>query len=73
MILFFFLIEVKFYKGFPGGSVAKNLPANARDTGWISGSGRSFGEGNGNSLHYCLGNPMDKGARWATVHEITKS
>ena len=35
MILFFFLIEVKFYKGFPGGSVAKNLPANARDTGSV--------------------------------------
>ena len=27
------------------------------------------GEGNGNSLQYsCLGNPMDRGAWWATVH-----
>ena len=35
-------------KHFPGGSVVKNLPANARDTGSISGSGGSHGEGNGN-------------------------
>ena len=25
-------------------------------------------------LYYsCLGNPMDRGARWATVHGVTKS
>jgi len=35
----------------------------------IPGSGRSPGEGNDNSLQYsCLGNPMDRGAWWATVH-----
>ena len=34
------------YKGFPGGSVVKNLPTNARDMGSIPGSGRSCGEGN---------------------------
>ena len=57
-----------------GGSVAKNLPANAGDTGSIPGSGRSPGEGNGNLLQCaCLGNPvMDRGAWWATVHEVTK-
>ena len=40
--------------GFPGGTVAKNPPADvggARDTGSIPGSGRSPGEGNGNLLH----------------------
>ena len=31
-------------KGFPGGSVVKNLPANAGDMGSIPGSGRSPGE-----------------------------
>ena len=32
------------------------------------------GEGNGNPLQYsCLGNPMDKGAWWATVHEVSKT
>ena len=43
--------------GFLGGSVVKNPPANAGDTGLIPGSGRSPGEGNGNLLKYsCLGN-----------------
>ena len=36
----------------PGGSVVKNLPANAEDTGLIPGSGRSSREGNGNPLQY---------------------
>ena len=44
--------------GFPGGSVIRNLPANARDAGLIPGSGRSPGEGNGNPLQYSfLENP----------------
>ena len=31
------------------------------------------GEGNGNSFQYsCLGNPMDRGARWAIVHGVAK-
>ena len=47
--------------------------ANA-DVGSIPGLGRSPGEGNGNSLQYsCLGNPMDRGAWWATVHGVAKS
>ena len=47
---------------FPGGSVVKNLPANAEDMGSISGSGRSLGKGNVNPLKYsCLENPMDRG------------
>ena len=33
--------------GFPGGSVVKNLPANAGNTCSITGSGRLPGEGNG--------------------------
>ena len=44
------------------------------DSGSIPGSGRSLGEGNGNPLQdSCLGNSMDRGAWWATVHGITKS
>ena len=59
--------------GFPSGSVVKNLPANARDVGLISGLGRSPGEGNGNPLQYsCLENPMDRGAWRATVHGVAK-
>ena len=37
--------------GFTGGSVVKNLSANAGDVGLIPGSGRSSGVGNGNPLH----------------------
>ena len=65
------------FRGFPGGTVVKNLPANAGDAGdagLIPGSGRSLGGGNGNPLQYsCLENPMDRRAWWATVHEVTKS
>ena len=52
-------------KGFPGGSVVKNLPANAGasgDVGSIPGSGRFPGGGNGNSLQYSCLELMDKGA-----------
>ena len=57
--------------GFPGGSVVKNPPANAGDTGLIPGSESSPGEGNGNPLQCsCLGNPMDRGSGWAIVHEV---
>ena len=60
--------------GFPGGSVVKNLTANAGDMGSIPGSGRSPGEGNGNPLQFsCLGNPMDIAAWQATVREVAKS
>ena len=60
--------------GFPGGSVVKNPPANARDMSSIPESGGSPGGGNGNPLQYsCLENPMDRGARWATVHGIAES
>ena len=46
----------------------KNPPANAGDIGSIPGLGRSPGRGNDNMFQYsCLGNPMDRGAWWATV------
>ena len=58
---------------FSGGSVVKNPPTNAQDTGWIPRSGRSPGEGNGNPLQYSyLGNPKERGAWQATIHGITK-
>jgi len=53
--------------------MVKHPPANARDAGSIPGSGRSPGEGNDNPRQYsCLGNPMGRGAWWATVHGIAK-
>ena len=46
---------------------------NSEDLGSISESGRSPGEGNGNPHWYsCLGNPMDRGAWWATVHVVAR-
>ena len=52
----------------------KNPPANKGDMGSIPGLGRSSGEGNGNPFQYsCLGNPMDRGAWWATVHGVVRS
>ena len=38
--------------GFPGGSVVKNLLANAGDKGLVPELGRSLAEGNGNPLQY---------------------
>ena len=61
------------FKGFPIGSEIKDLSANAEDADSIPGSGRSPGGENGNPLQFsCLGNPMDRGAWWATVHEVEK-
>ena len=63
--------------GFPGGSVVRNLPANAGttgDAGSVPGSGRSPGEGHGNPLQYsCLKKPMDRGVWRAAVPGIAKS
>ena len=48
---------------FPGGSVVKNLPANAGDLGSIPRLGRSPGEGNGSPLQYSyMGNSINRGA-----------
>ena len=42
--------------------------------GLIPGSGRSSGGENGHPLQYSsLGNPMDRGTWWATVHAVTNS
>ena len=68
-----FLWHLMIFRGFSGGSLVKNLPANAGGMVSIPGSGRSPGEGNGNPLQYsCLRNPMDRGAWQATVHRVTK-
>ena len=63
-----------FTLGFPDGSDCKESARNVGDPALILGSGRSLGVGNGNPLQYsCLGNPMDRGAWWATVRGVAKS
>ena len=65
------------FRGFPDGTVVKNLPADAgdaRDMGSIPGLESSPGVGNGNPLQYsCLENSMDRGAWQAIVHVVPKS
>ena len=61
-------------EGFPGCSVVNNSPATG-NTDWIPALGRLPGEENGIPLQYsssCLGNAMDRGAWWATIHGVTK-
>ena len=57
--------------------MVKILPVNAGATGKVGsipGGGRAPGGGNGNPLQYSyLGNPMDRGAWWATVLGVAKS
>ena len=57
--------------------VVKNPPVNAgdaRDQGLIPAWGRAPEGGNGNPLQYsCLGNPMDRGPWWATLHGVAQS
>ena len=62
------------YFDFPGGSDGKASVYKAGDLGSSPGLGRYPGEGNGNPLqYYCLENPMDRGAWYATVYGVTKS
>ena len=60
-------------RGLPWWLSGKESAYNAGDTGLISGLKGFPGEGNSNPLQYsCLGNPMDRGAWWATVHRVSK-
>ena len=57
--------------------MVKNPPANAegpRDVNSVPGSSGYPGGGNGNLVKYfCLENPMERGAWWATVHGVAKT
>ena len=57
--------------GFSGDSVSKESTCNTGEPDLIPGSGRSSGEVNDHPFQYsCLGNPMNRGAWWATVHRF---
>ena len=69
-----FGMSYRLFEGFPVGSNGKESACNAGDLGSISESGRSLGEGNGNSLQYsCLENSMGRGAWWTIIHEIGRA
>ena len=69
-----FFYTLNMAQGFLGGSNSKESACNAGDPGSIPRSERSPGEENGNPLQYSyLGNPMDRGTWWATVHGVTTS
>ena len=60
-----------------GGATGKELACQCRRhkrqrfDPWVR---KIPGQGNGNPLQYsCLGKPMDGGAWWAAVHEVTES
>ena len=64
----------QYYRGLPGGSDGTASACSAGNPGSIPGSGRPPGGGDGTPLQCsCLENPMDRGAWWATVHEVAKS
>ena len=61
------------HKRDPGDSDGKESTCSVGELGSIPRSGRSPGKRNGNPLQYsCLGNPMDRGAWWATAHGVAK-
>ena len=58
----------------PRGLDGKESAFNVRDLASIHRLGRPPGGGHGSPLQYsCLGNPMDRGAWWDTVHRFSKS
>ena len=65
---------VNIFMGFPGASDGKESVCSARDLGSIPVIGRFPGEGNGHPLQCsCLENPVDRGARWATVCGVAEA
>ena len=73
---YYYLLTWVFYifDSFPGGSVVKSLPAMKETRVQSLGLDDPLEKVNGNPLQCsCLGNPMDRGAWWATVHGVSHS
>ena len=67
-------MSIFIYGWYSGKESTFQYRRHTRDVGSIPGSGRSPGGGSGNPLQYSyLGNPIDRGASWATVHGVAKS
>ena len=64
---------LRFEKEYPNILASIANAGDLRDPGWIPGWGKSPGGGHGNPLeHFCLENPMDRGAWWAAVPGVAK-
>ena len=67
---------LSFFRGLLWWLSGKDSACSVGDAGDVSsipGSGSFPEEGNGNPLQCpCLGNPMDRGAWWAIVHEAAR-
>ena len=60
-------------KGLTRWLSGKESTSNAGDVDSVPGLESSPAEGNGHPSQYsCLGNPMDRGPWWATVHGVIK-
>ena len=67
------LIHLTSFQGFPGGSVVKNLPANAGDIVRFLGQEDPLEEEMVTLQDFCLGKPHGPGAWQATVLGFAKS
>ena len=66
------MIWITTFKSVMVAQIVKNLPAMQEIQ--VQSFWKSPREGHGNPLQYpCLGNAMDRGAWWATVHGATES
>ena len=67
-----YLIILLYTYNFPGGSDGKESACNIGNVGFIPGSGRSPGEGNGYPLQYsCLENIMDCIVQFSLVQSLS--
>ena len=68
-----FIFAYLYLLRFPDDSAVKRICLKCRGCRFDPWVGKSPKGGNGNPLQYsCLGNPMDRGALWATVHGVAK-
>ena len=67
-------LMIRWHRGKESACQCKRQKRHIRSQGWIPGSGRFVGVGNGSPLQYaCLENPMDREAWRAIVHEVPQS
>ena len=74
IFLYLYYTLVRSFRGSPGDSVVKNLPA--KQEMWVGSLGQEDPLEKGMATHSSIlawKNPMGSGAWWATVHRVAKS